>query len=475
MPQQPRDIDAFLTDLTATMAASDPSLDVQKGPLATLLYAAATEGSRMENFAAYLGSLYQLSDPTLMMDEDMFELALNFGKDPNVSRLSRVTVYFYRNTRPEAGETYVVSIGTIVSTDDGRFNFTVVEGAEMNGDLADVYFNSSTSRYEVPAICEAIAAGADYDLPPNTINSVQTIQDAFDGCINKDYAVRGEDPPDKFQMRNIIQTAMQGANQDIAGQIENLLTSVSPTGADDYSLVSSVDYINYSRLGNTSGKLGYDVYLITDETRETIARGTADGGETFIEIPNRPVLSVIYVAVDGAEMPFSLDVDTDPIWRGSPMANDKVQLATPMQPGQTWEVRYLYYSVVYDVNELVQSRLKIFGSDTLIRLADSVEVFVAGEVGVFASADRDEIIGDIFTFTEGYLRNPNNPSQAYQKYITYLDPYDYQRAVEGAVDGVQNFRLTRFARLDGAVMDIEAISFDGLTEYPVLSLNFDVT
>lgn len=475
MPQSPRDVDAFLTDLTATMQSLDPSLDIQKGPLATLLYAAAVEGSRMENFSAYLGGLYQLSDPSLILNEDMFELSLNFGKDPNVARLSRCTVYFYRNTRPEAGETYVASEGTIVSTDDGRFNFTVIESAEMNGDLADVYFNSDTGRYEIPVVCEAIAAGTDYDLPPNTINVVQTIQDAFDGCINRDYAIQGEDPPDKFQQRNILWTAMQGANQDIAGQIENLLTAVSPTGVDDYSLVSSVDYINYSRLGHTSGKLGYDVYCITDETRETIARGTADGGETFISIPKRPVLSAIFVSVDGAEVPFSLDVDTDPVWRGSPMADDKVQLAAPLQPGQTWEVRYLYYNIVYDVNTLVQSRIKIFGSDTLIRLADSVEIFVAGEVGVFASGDRDEVIDDILTFTEGYLRNPNNPSQAYQKYITYLDPTDYQRAVEGSVDGVQDFKLTRFGRLDGAVMDIEAISLDGLTEYPVLSLNTDIT
>ncbi|KKN52882.1 hypothetical protein LCGC14_0607880 [marine sediment metagenome] len=475
MPQTPRDIDAFLTDFNASVSSNDPSLDVQKGPLAVMAFGAATEGSRMENFAAYLGSLYQLSDPSLILDEDMFELALNFGKDPNVARVSRVTVYFFRNVRPEAGEVYVASVGTIVSTDDGRFNFTVIEDASMNGDLADVYFNSDSGQYEVPVICEAIAAGTDYDLPPNTINSIQTVQDDFDGCINRDYASRGEDPPDKFQMRDIIQTAMQGANQDIAGQIENLITSISPTGADDYSLVSSVDYVYYSRLGQTSGKLGYDVYVITDRNRETIDRGTADGGETFLSFQRKPVLSVIFVAVDGVQVPFSLDVDTDAAWRGSPRANDRVELATPLQPGQVWEMRYIYYDVIYDVDSLVQDRVKIFGSDTLIRLADAIDIFVAGEVGVFATADRDTIIGNVITFTEGYLRNPNNPSQTYQQYTTFLDPTDYQRAIEGNVDGVQNFKLTRFARLDGAVQDIEFISLNGLTEYPVLSVNSDIT
>lgn len=374
MPQTPRDLDSFLTDLSRAVTANDPSLDVQKGPLAVLLYGAATEGSRMENFAAYLGSLYQMSDPSLILDEDMFELALNFGKDPNVSRLSRGTVYFFRSTRPEAGLTYPVSVGTIVSTDDGRFNFTVVEDAEMNGDLADYYFNSDTGNYEIPVICEAVAAGTDYDLPPRTVNTIQTVQDSFDGCINRDYMSKGSDPPDKFQMRDIIWTAMQGANQDSTGQIENLITSVSPTGVDDYSTVASTDYVHYSRLGNTSGKLGYDIYMITDSSRETIDRGVANGGETYLSFSRKPVLSVIYVAVDGAQVPFSLDIDQDPIWRGSPRANDRVQLATALQPGQVWEVRYLYYDIVYDVDSLLQDRVKLFGSDTLVRQADEVEV-----------------------------------------------------------------------------------------------------
>lgn len=429
----------------------------------------------MENFAAYLGSLYQLSDPSLILDEDMYELALNFGKDPNIARVSQVPVYFFRSTRPEAGVIYTASTGTIVSTDDGRFNFTVIEDADMNGDLADVYFNSDTGNYEIPVICEAIAAGTDYDLPPNTITTIQTLQDEFDGCVNRDYANRGEDPPDKFQLREIIWTAMQGANQDAAGQLEALVTTISPTGVDDYSTVASTDYVHYSRLGQTSGKLGYDIYMITDRTRETIERGIADGGETFLTFTRKPVLSVIFVAVDGVEVPFSLDLDQTPAWRGSPASDDRVQLATPLQPGQTWEVRYLYYDVVYDVDRLLRDRAKLFGSDTLVRLADSVDIYVAGEAVVFATSDREEIISDIRTFTEGYLRNPNNPSQAYQRFITFLDPTDYQRAVEGSVDGVQEFRLTHFVRLDGAAQDIEFISLNGLTEYPVLSVNFDIT
>lgn len=475
MANTPRDVDAYWTDITASVERQDPSLDMQKGPLAVLAYGVATAGSQQESFSAYLQSLYQLSDPTLIADEDIYELALNFGKDPNIARVSRGTVYFYRTARPEAGVIYPATEGTIVSTDDGRFNFIVVEGNEMNGDLADSYFNSEEGWYEIPTICEAVAAGTDYDLPPTTVNTIQTVQDNFDGCTNKDYLREGDDPPDKFAVRNIIWNSTQGVNQDTAGQIETIITDISPTGVDDYMTVPSTDFAFYPRLGQTSGKLGYDIYLITDRTRDTVEHDTALGGETFLSFKRKPVLTVDYVAVDGVGVPFSLDVDTTDAWRGSPRANDRVQLATALQPGQVWEIRYLYYDVVYDVHQAMQNRLKIFSSDTLVRLADSREVYVAGEATVFATADRDSVIDGIRNFTISYLQNPQNPSIGYSTFVTGIDPLDYQRSVEGNVDGVQQFKLSRFIRLDGAVMDIEFLSFDGRTEYPVLAVNFDVT
>jgi len=362
-----------------------------------------------------------------------------------------------------------------VSTSDGRFNFAVIEGTEMNGDLADVYFDADTGRYEIPAICEAVAVGTDYDLPPNTINTIQTVQEDFDGCVNKVYATRGSDPPDKYGMRDIIWAAIQGANQDTAGQINSLIYDVSPTGADAFSVVSSTDFLNYRRLGSMSGKFGYDIYMISDSTQNTIARGTAVGGETFLPFTRKPVLSVIYVAVDGAPIAFSFDSDQTDALRGSPSANDRVQLSVALQPGQVWEVSYVYYDTIYNVNTVIQGRQKIFASDVLVRRADTVDILVAGETQVFATAEREDVIDDIRAFTLGYLRNPDNPSISYQTFVSLLDPLDYQQAVESSVDGLQQFRLTRFARLDRAVLDIEQLAFDGVTEYPVLNINFDVT
>lgn len=472
----PREIDAFLTDLKAAVRSIDPTIDTEKGPIATMLYGVAVAGAQSESFSAYLQRLYQFSNVTLINDEDMFELALNFAKDPNIAKVARVIVHFYRLTRPEPGRVYVASVGTRVSTDDGRFNFIVVEDASMNGDIADVYFNAEVGRYEIPVSCEAVAAGADYNLPPNTINTIQTVQESFDGCINRDYAAKqGEEELDKFGVQALVWNALQGVNQDTAGQIESIITDIDPTGVDDYVTVPSTDFAFFARLNQMSTKLGYDIYMISDQLQVDIDRGTALGGETFLPLSSKPVSTVRYVSVDGTVVPHSLDKDVTAAWRGSPLANDRVELATPLQPGQVWEVQYFYYNVIQDVHNALQDRIKVFGSDTLGRLADTVSINVAGEVSVFTTAERADVIEDIRTYTDGYLRNPDNPSIAYRTFVTLLDPLDYQRSVEANVDGVQQFRLTRFARDDGAVLPIEQISLNGKTEYPVLALDFDVT
>ena len=90
MPLTPRDIYAYLTDLTNSI--QDPTIDVQKGPLAVLLYGDATEGARSEAFSAYLQSYFQLADPNLLRAQArLYRPSKLIGKsrfNPTIARLS---------------------------------------------------------------------------------------------------------------------------------------------------------------------------------------------------------------------------------------------------------------------------------------------------------------------------------------------------------------------------------------------------
>jgi len=471
MSTKPRDVDSYLTALTDTINNIDPSLDISKGAAAVLMYAAAVVGSQTEVQAAYLQTLYRLDDVDGIDDEDIFSLGLNFGLDPNRGIPARGLVYFYTTVPPEEGTVKKVENGYIVSTSDSRYNFLVVESAEMSSDNASAYYNSTEKRYEVPVSVIAEAVGDDFNLPPGVINTIQTTQEDWDGVINKDYMRQGTDPLDKYQFRNLIWNAQQGLNQSTVGNMITTFLDINPVAFDDISVVSSSDLDVFKRIHKLEKKMGYDVYIISDSTKDAIQSGIANGGETYIQLEKQPVLSVVYVLVDGVQVPFSLEKETDEAWKESAKATDKITLSTPLQPAQTYEIRYLYYDLIQEGQEAIEAKESIFGADVLLRLAETVDIFIEATAYAISTINPEDVVAEIESFTAGYLRDPDNPSSSVQLFVDRLDPYHYQQAIEANIDGLSHFRLTKFVRTDRAWLDIEEIALDGVTQYPTLSIN----
>lgn len=471
MPGSPRDTDTILQSLETTTRTLNQRMDTRKGAIATAYYANSQELARTEQFSSYLRTIYQLENAEQIDQSDLDVLARNVGIDPGKAKVSSGTVFFFRNSRPLAGQPYTVGSGWTVSTTDGRFNFNTTEIVTMNGDAASAYYNATTRRYEIPVHCEAVASGQDYDLPPDSLRNIVTTQADFDGCTNKDYMKQGTDAPSKTQTRNNIWDREQGLDRMSIGAIGTILQDIDPTGYDAFTLVQSTDFTTFKRHSVLQDKMGTDVYLITDAVDETTQTGVAQGGETTLTLNNRPVFSVVYVLVDGAQVPYALSLSADPLVQGSSRGIDSVSLLTPLQPAQSYEIRYLYFSLIYLANLAVQGRQRPFGTDVLFRSANPVQIYISGRASTLTTADAASVANDIQTFTTAYLRNPDNPTAAsVRQFVTTLDPANYQKAVEQTVDGVSQFRLDHFVRLDLAALDVEYISLDGKTEYPTLSV-----
>lgn len=470
----PRTLDEIIQSARETTRELNPAVDIMKGPLAVLLYAYANDLSRAEEFAGYLQDVYQLDNADLLEDADLIALGRNYGKDPNRGRASQHLVHFYRYTRPEINTTYEIPPGTACSSNDGRFVFTADTGRTMDGNYADIYYSPDDNWYEIPVLVEAVAVGSDYDLPPWTITKVLTALEDFDGCINKsDVRKLGADPVDPIQFIIQLQNTLQGIGTDLAGHTLDILQDIDPTGFDDVAMVPSTDYSIFRRYRSLQGKLGYDVYVISDSTIDYLQEDIAKGGETEIVLERRPVQAVIYVTVNGDPVPFQFNPDTEPELRGSPRANDRVILPVPLLPLQSYQISYSYYDFVWLGNDGLSARQGPFGADVLVRLADPIEVYISGEADISASFDREEVISDIRTFTERYLRDQNNPTRT--RFPTLLDPTEYVDALVGSVNGLDRLRLTGFIRTDNASLAVESIVFNGSTEYPILSANFDIT
>ena len=356
MALTPRTLDDILSSLRRTRGDVDPYADSTKGPISVLLYCYATGLSRVEQHASYLMSVYQLETADLLARDDLDNLGRNYGKNPNVGKPARVNLTFWMQSRPQAGKLYNIDAGTLAGTQDGRYLFSTIRTVTLVGNSAELYYNADLLRYEISVMAEATAVGDDYNLPEGTIASIIGTLLDFDGVTNKKQASNGTDPLTPTQFRNMIWDALQGLNANLAGNIISTIESLDPAGYDDIRLVSSANLESFKRTKLLNGKLGYDVYMLTDVYADDIYTGTAQGGETEIVLPTRPVLSVEYCTVDGRAVPFTFQQDTTTVYTGSPLSSDKILLASPLYPAQTFEIRYYYYSLVQDSWAALQGR-----------------------------------------------------------------------------------------------------------------------
>lgn len=474
MAQSPRTTEDIIVSLSSTHETIDATIDIQKGPISVLLYAFAAELARVEQFTSYLTTLYNMDRIEDFEEDDIENIGRNYGKDPFTGDAAEGIVTFYRFDTPESTIQYYVPSGTLVSTSDIRYVFSVIDDVVMNGSAAEVYYNPDTRRYEVNAKVAAISAGDDFNVPPGVIDQIASDVPDFDGVINMAATRNGADPFDVLQFRNIIWEAMQGLNPAIYGRVVSTILEADPVNTDNVSIVPSADFENFARLKMLNGTVAYDFYVITDNISEEIQSDFANGGEQSIILQKRPVNSVEYVLVNGQSVPFAFNPDTDPATRGSGLSNDRVALTTPLLPAQRYEIKYFSYAAISDSQNQLDSDQSPFGAELLIRLADPVPVYIGGTIGISTVSDKDTTIETMRLFTSAWLKSPGNIGGR-QEFIDSLDPAEYQSAMRENVIGLTRFSLTNFVRMDQALADIEQIVFNGLTEYPLLSPNFDIT
>lgn len=453
----------------------NPAADIRKGPLAVVVWALANELTRTEEFVGYLTDLYQFENAERIEPDDLYKIAANYGKDPNAGRATRIEVFFYRWSRPQPGKVYPVDVGTNCGTDDGRFVFSSVNYNQMDGNYADIYYNPAERYYEIPVLVEAVNVGADYDLPPFSVVRILSALEDYDGCVNRDDPRRrGSDPIDPIQLIRNLQNTLQGIGSDVGGHIIDQLQDIDPTGYDDIAFVPSSDFQRFKRNRSLQGRLGYDVYIISDLTEQYIQNGVARGGELNIPLERAPVLAVDYITVDGEPVIFTFNPETNLAVAGSPLGNYTITLPDPLLPLQSYQISYLYYDFVWQGQQSFQGRLTPFKTDVLVRLGNPVEIYIAGEAVISSNSSRSEVISDLRTFTESYIRDPTIPGPTTRKFISVLDPQLYVTTAVASVTGLTKLKLTAFVRLDNARLPVEFITFDGATEYPILSPNFDV-
>jgi len=357
--------DEVVSDFEDEYRIIDPSVDVQKGPVYDFVL---RPNSR---FVAELEESQDRTDRLSSGDfasaatsEELIRMAGSVGTGPLSGNAATTTQVFGTYSRPKAGQIIPIPQGTLVSSSDGQLIFQTTGPAQIDGNFSDVYFNPSRRTYEVEVPIQAVAAGSVYNLPPFRIRSLVTPISGIDYTENRKQIDDGRAAGTVEDLVDRAQAAFQGRELGTIGGLERAVKEAFEGVITDTSVVTSADQVLFRRI--VSGP-ALDIYYVGSRSVDVSTTFTADGGELTLTIPQKPVLSVEQLLVNGSAVTWELVVDTDPATRGSLNDQSYILLQTALTTGDAVFIRYKYDSLTEAINTSFAGDQSLFAVNTLPR------------------------------------------------------------------------------------------------------------
>jgi len=333
--------------IVESVQTSDPSLDAAKGPIRDIMIQpVAPEITRIGEEAERISRLYSLEFAEVATQAEVNALSTNYGQAQGQGRPSTGFGFFMRFTRPAENETLTVPAGTLIATQEINFIYKVVETIQLDGINAESFFNPTRGTYEIQVEIQAVANGPDYDLPPLRIIRILTEIEGFTAFENRSETAGGLGFESKENQFKRVQTRLLGLDRGNVGGIASEVSDYSPELVKDVAVIQPKDRTLFKRPIDTPA---LDIYVIGEEIKSTNEEFAAIGGEEQFLLGRRPVQAVDVLTVNGAEVPFSVAIDTSVEYGTSTAANDRIILPTALNTGDIVKVSYSYNSLLYEM------------------------------------------------------------------------------------------------------------------------------
>lgn len=444
-----RTADEIRDALVASVQSTDPTADLDKGPIFDFLVApVAPELAETERQVDSLRQLTSLQLSAAATTDELNAIGTSFGISLLRGTPSTCRQTFYCYSRPLTDIT--IPRGSLVGTVDGSLLFVVDENVTLLSGQADSYYVSSRRRYEILVRIVAVASSPDYDLPPFRINRMFTDISGIDGCENRVASTGGVLQQSNADYFRRIQNRFAGLNAETGGGLVSRTYEMNPTSVSDVILVYPKDRNIFFR---DISRPALDVYIMGTDPYTTTQTYNALGGETTIPLNNVPVLSVDSVTDNGVVITdFAFLPDDDFATRRSAKANDAVVFSTPLLAGHTIIITYTYNKLISDAQtNLYSNGNQLFDTDILGRMPIQVPITIDVSVSVLQSFDAgrvaDSVTSEIYNYCNPYT------------YVSILLPEVLKQNIITNVSGVSNVAINKFTKSSGSVLDIETISF----------------
>ena len=190
---------------------SDPTVDVEKGPLYSLLGRPLSKTLQpLEEEVDRLNKIYSVEFAQSATAEEAQAFLDNWGEVAGSGTPSTVRVFFMVFNRPRVDQVIPTPQGTLVGNVDQSLQYITLEAGEIRGDQADLYFNPSRRTYEVSLLCQAVAIGPQYTLPAGRIISKVSLLPDIDGVENRERSSTGESAETRQQQIERVQQKFFG-------------------------------------------------------------------------------------------------------------------------------------------------------------------------------------------------------------------------------------------------------------------------
>lgn len=459
-----RTVDERIASLAKRVQDSDSSVEYDKGPVFDLMIRPVGEElGNAEDRAEYISNLYTSAFSSVAEDREILALETNFAMTGQGSgQASRTKLqYFYRFSRPQIGDVFIVSEGMLVSNSDRSKIYKTLETVTLDGQYSDTYYNSSEGWYGVPVLCEATAIGSDYDLKKGRVNSILTASEYWDGTINLGDYSGGEAEESRDQKVERIQKRFEGMDKGTYGGVESAVINYNPAIIKNVRLV---DPSNARIFRRSTIRPALDLYLIGQNINATTDTFIATAGQLTYVLANQPVTAITSITKNGIAFSDWQYEKDDSVLKQSARSQDQITFNTALNVGDSIIISYQYDEIISNVqnNIFPESNNLLFRTDTLVRQAWEAPLSISITFSFVGSVSLEE--GEQKLLDELYKLVEIND------FVDSLNPETLRSQLKSSVVGLGELYFVKFTKTVGSLSDVEIVTFND-NEYPIIDAN----
>lgn len=439
-----RTLNEVITSLRKSVAAMDDSVDTSKGPVynfsiapvAPVIVENEETADRLERLLSI--DIVQANNSS----EDVSAIGTNFRVPRSGGHKERHLQTFYVYNKPN--NVIDIPTGCLVGSANGTYVYKVLEGRSFMPEAYANYYNSSTHRYELNLVVEAVDYGEEYNLPVGRVNKILSTGVGVDGTISSTtslvYGTAEEDDEDYLdKVSKKLEGLNSGTAAGLAYSIDELL------GISDVRVFKPGDDLFTRKVKRAA----LDVYVNGDSTSCEVMTVDVYEDTEVIYLEEAPAVSVEYVKVNADNVDFVFNRDTSADYGNSTRARDSVRIPGGIQAGSSVEIKYY---VNADVRSAMDNYVEtgLYDEDVLFRYPEKVylQLEVVLKVNTLnladAKAQAESAIADYPQYVMGEV----------------LSPSTIEALMRDAVPNVSAVHITRH-KIEGQPFEIGTVSLPG--------------